>query len=69
VVHATTGRHAEIVVRYPATYPVEFQLHTGEQLNARITLQDARVFGETDTKGTSTGTLGYLRSMDGVAAF
>lgn len=31
--------------------------YSGEQLNARITLQDARVFGETDTKGTSTGTL------------
>lgn len=36
--------------------------YTGEQLNARITLQDARVFGETDSKGTSTGTLGIYEA-------
>lgn len=31
-------------------------------LNARITLQDARVFGETDTKGASTGSLGVYEA-------
>jgi len=32
--------------------------YTGGQLNARITLQDSRVFGETDTKQPSSATVG-----------
>jgi hypothetical protein len=43
--------------------------YTGEQLNARITLQDARVFGETDTKGSSTGTLGIYEAWTELLLF
>jgi hypothetical protein len=43
--------------------------YDGEILNARITLQDARVFGETDTKGTSTGTLGIYEAWTELLLF
>lgn len=43
--------------------------YTGEQLNARITLQDARVFGETDSKSTSTGTLGIYEAWTELPLF
>lgn len=43
--------------------------YNGGILNTRITLQDARVFGETDTKGTSTGTLGIYEAWTELLLF
>jgi hypothetical protein len=43
--------------------------YASEQLTARVTLQDARVFGETNTKGTSTGTLGIYEAWTELLLF
>ncbi|MDP3431452.1 MAG: alginate export family protein [Bacteroidota bacterium] len=43
--------------------------YKGSVLNARLVLQDARVFGETDTKGTGTGTLGIYEAWTELLLF